>query len=278
MMNQTSQKPFDLTAEGRYVIRTDPHCHILPNMDDGSTSFAMSLTMARRAVSLGVKASVATPHACHPASKHCDSVETILEQTAELNERLVNADIPLRVYPGMEVLVSRDVPERYEAGRILTWANQGRYILLELGFTKCSGSAFTVIDYFIDRGIVPIIAHPERYQWLASDDIATKALLERPCFFQINVMSLNGAWGAGPCSNALKLMRLNPNWIVATDAHTPDDRFWNLENAREVLTANRLWVGQGKPHPGAEPPPVPHSKGDLRVAESHQKPGHCQTS
>ena len=40
----------------------DLHCHILPELDDGSQSLEESLAMARMAVNSGVRAMAATPH------------------------------------------------------------------------------------------------------------------------------------------------------------------------------------------------------------------------
>lgn len=251
-MYQHSTPVFDLTDEGRYLIRTDAHCHILPGVDDGSRNMAMSLAMARRAVAVGVEASVATPHACHPANSGFEAPE-IRALVKQLNSRLVEEHIQLKVFPGMECLLGEELPELFEAGRILTWADQGRYILLELGFHECHESTPEVIDYFLHRNITPIVAHPERYTWLTSSGRIFRWLNELGCFFQVNVMSINGNWGGRAQSSALSIMRESPNWLVATDSHGPDERFWDLEGVRDVLSTNALWTGQGHLHPG-EPP------------------------
>ena len=41
----------------------DIHCHILPQVDDGSKSWEMSLEMCRMAAEDGIEHIVATPHA-----------------------------------------------------------------------------------------------------------------------------------------------------------------------------------------------------------------------
>ncbi len=41
----------------------DIHCHILPKVDDGPTSWDTSLEMCRMAVADGIEHIVATPHA-----------------------------------------------------------------------------------------------------------------------------------------------------------------------------------------------------------------------
>jgi len=53
----------------------DLHCHILPDVDDGSPSNEMSIEMAKRAVSEGITAIVATPH--HQNGRYLNEKEAI---------------------------------------------------------------------------------------------------------------------------------------------------------------------------------------------------------
>ena len=56
----------------------DIHNHILPNVDDGSKSFDMTLNMMRHAFEQGVTEVVNTTHFQHPLFMEIDnSVETI---------------------------------------------------------------------------------------------------------------------------------------------------------------------------------------------------------
>ncbi len=87
------------------------------------------------------------------------------------------------------------LPGMFEAGELITWADQERYVLIELGFHHLPECAWEVLDYFIGRGLTPIIAHPERYTWWDDRLDVLHQLNERRCFFQFNVMSLNHHWG-----------------------------------------------------------------------------------
>jgi protein-tyrosine phosphatase len=237
----TAPRLFDLNEERRYILRVDPHCHILPGIDDGSKSLEMSLNMARRAVGFGIEHMVATPHGCHPALK-CDSSPTELRRrVAELNAELEKAGIPLRTSPGTEILVNDRVPELFENGELITWADQNRYVLIELGFHKCPSCAFDVLQYFLNRNLTPILAHPERYTWLPAEPQTVKRLADLGCWFQINVMSINGLWGDMQQEMAFKLMSEVPRWLIGTDSHSDADKFWEIEKVRAALQQRNLW-------------------------------------
>lgn len=237
----------NLDEESRFIIRTDPHCHILPGVDDGSRSLEMSLNMARRAVGFGFQTMVATPHGCHPALK-CELPPKLLrKRVAELNEAIVAAHIPLTVLPGTEILLNDKVPAMYESGLLMSWADQNQYVLIELGFHQCNDCVWDVLQYFIDRNLTPIIGHPERYTWLPGKPETVRRLAELGCYFQINVMSINGLWGQEAQRMAFELMKFAPRWMVGTDSHSDADKFWGIEEVRLALRERGLWRGDGEP-------------------------------
>lgn len=239
--------PLDLEEECKYLLHIDPHCHILPGVDDGSKDLEMSLAMAGRALALGCRTMVATPHGCHPALKCEGTPEELRYRVEELNTHLGEAGLPLQVLPGTEILLNDKVPELFEAGKLLTWADQNRYVLLELGFHKLPACAWDVVDYFLQRELVPIIAHPERYTWLPEQPDAVDMLLERGCWLQINVMSINGYWGEAQQRMAIELMRKTQRWIVGTDSHSDADRYWEIGRiASEIQKFNLQAIG-GQP-------------------------------
>ena len=58
----------------------DIHCHILPAVDDGSTSWEMTLEMCRLAQKDGIGQIVATPHANHRYGFDRDRNQDMLEE------------------------------------------------------------------------------------------------------------------------------------------------------------------------------------------------------
>jgi tyrosine-protein phosphatase YwqE len=232
---------FHPVEEGRFIIRTDPHSHILPGMDDGSRNFEMSITMGRRAASFGVQNMVATPHANHPASRYDYDADEVRERVAELNRIFREQRINIRLYPGMELLMTEALPEKMESGKLLSWADQKKYVLIELGFHKCPACSWEVLDFMQGRGLTPIIAHPERYTWWPEQLTTLHRLVERGCIFQINVMSINGLWGENTRSMAFHIMRESATWMVGTDSHSDADKFWGIDKVRDTLHREGIW-------------------------------------
>lgn len=229
-------KPFfDPRIEGRHIIRTDPHCHILPGLDDGAPNLDMSLRMARRMVQAGIERVIASPHGAHPGIDTNTDPDFLREQVAQLNEALQAEGIPLTVYPGTEVFLRRRIMDLFDAGKLMTWADQGRFILVELGFQGKSSAVLDVVDHLLDAGVIPIIAHPERYLWLPQEPGLFEELRDRGCVFQFNTMSLNGHFGPRIQQLALRLIVASPSFIIGTDSHHDADRYFDLKAIRRRL-------------------------------------------
>src|SRR5579871_201814 len=89
----------------------DLHCHILPKIDDGTTSMDEALTMAKFCVADGITHIFATPH-CH---RYIHLLRAdILPRVAELNSQLEAAKIPLKILPGSEIQVTDTAEYRRE--------------------------------------------------------------------------------------------------------------------------------------------------------------------
>lgn len=249
-MTDTNDGFLDPQVERQYVIRTDPHCHILPGLDDGAPDIWMSLRVARRMVSLGIKNVIATPHGIHPGIETNVHPDFLREQVAELNTVLTDEGVPLLVYPGTEVFLSRRVIPNFENGRLLTWADQGKYILTELGFQHCSEGTLEVVEFFLEQGITPIIAHPERYLWLPSQPELFVELRERGCLFQFNTMSINGHFGPRTRELALRLMPHAGPFLIGTDSHHDAGRYFDFAAVKQTLNSIGLIDADGLVKPG----------------------------
>lgn len=225
----------DPVIEGREIIRTDPHCHILPGLDDGSPDMTMSLRMARRMVQTGIQRAIATPHGAHPGIETDVHPDFLREQVALLRGALASADIPLEILPGTEVFLREPILDLYDRGELITWADQGRYILVELGFQRHCDGLFDVIDGLIERGLTPIIAHPERYLWLPNEPETFAALRDKGCIFQFNMMSINGHFGGRMQQVAFRLMQCAGPFIVGTDSHSDAAKYFDFPAAKKHL-------------------------------------------
>src|ERR1700723_1674878 len=90
-------------AAGRF----DVHSHVIPGIDDGSGSMEETLRCARRMVQAGYTHSFCTPH-IWPSNLRI-TVESIPRWTSELQARLDEENIQLKIYPGGEINLRPDL-------------------------------------------------------------------------------------------------------------------------------------------------------------------------
>lgn len=212
----------------------DIHCHILHGLDDGSDNIEESVRMAKLAVEGGTKAIIATPHSNIPESyqNHCDMVYA--EKFRDLNNRLKNENINLKIFPGHEIFAAGNFIELIKRKKLLT-LNNSDYPLVEFAFAEYSDSVYTKLRMLIAEGLTPIIAHPERYAFVIEDEYAPFRLKNMGCLLQINKGSLKGSFGKAPYTTAHTILESELADFVASDAHSPYMRTPFLADAREII-------------------------------------------
>ena len=86
----------------------------------------------------------------------------------ELNTRLKEENIPLKVLPGMEVGITENLAELVDKGRILTLGG-GSHLLVETPFISIPYGIEGLIHRIKEAKIVPKFAHPERCREVQSN-------------------------------------------------------------------------------------------------------------
>ena len=89
----------------------------------------------------------------------------------------------------------------------------------------------------LDRGVTPLIAHPERNKAVMEQHTRLETLRRMGCLFQLTAASVLGEFGSRAQTCARQL--LDAGWVdvLATDAH-------NLSGRRPRLRAAREWIEQ----------------------------------
>ena len=106
----------------------DLHCHLLPGIDDGAPDLATALAMARIAAGDGITVTACTPH-LYPGMYENDG-PAIRRAVAELQTRLEEAGIPLRLTLGADTHITPDLVTDLRSGRVPS-LHDSRYFLLE---------------------------------------------------------------------------------------------------------------------------------------------------
>lgn len=237
----------------------DLHCHILPGIDDGADSISTSLEMARIAHDDGIIAMACTPHIT--PGKYDNDSSTIIPAIGKLQQAIDDAGLDLQLFWGADIHVAPEMIQRISRGEWLTLAGT-QYFLFEPPHHVLPPNLLKLAKSLLDRGLVPIVTHPERLSWIDKHYDVITALDEMGCPLQITAGAVVGRFGKRPRYWAERLLEEGRVDIIATDAHgvrhrppllaegyhaaariVGEERAWNMvsENPRLVL--------QGKPLP-----------------------------
>ncbi|MGJ0486520.1 MAG: tyrosine-protein phosphatase [Methylomicrobium sp.] len=213
----------------------DLHCHMLPGIDDGPKTMEQSLEMARYAVEHGTHRCMVTPH-IQPGCYDNDSanIRRIFEG---FQNKLAAENIPLQVGMAAEVRICAELPILISQGKIPflgRWQGK-RLILLEFPHDHITVGADKLIDWLIQRDILPMIAHPERNQSVMRQPEKIDAFVKKGCLLQITADSVTGLFGEISQKLALSLIQKGKATVVATDAHNLHKRRPSLKSAYEML-------------------------------------------
>lgn len=215
----------------------DIHAHILPGMDDGAEDTQEVLDMARMAVDSGVTAIVATPHCNFPGVYDNYYNKEYMETFRWVTRALKDAEIPLKLYAGMEVFVTPDVPKLIADGKLLT-INGGRYMLVEFEFDEEPGYVNKMLKEIADCKVFPVIAHPERYQFVQDNPMIAKQWKSNGYLMQANKGSFVGRFGRRARRTVYELLDNNLLSLVASDCHSPYQRTPYMLDVYEELSEN----------------------------------------
>ena len=213
----------------------DIHTHVLPGVDDGSRSMEDSLEMLAMAADSGVHTLVATPH-CNIPDEFENFVSPELEELyAQLDRERKAAGIPVRLCRGMEVFATPELPELLRDGRVWT-LNGTRSFLMEFAFQEDPDYCREILEQCSALGYRPVIAHPERYDFLQDDPQIAFEWCTSGYALQLNKGSVLGRFGPEAMRTSELLLQHGLVACVASDAHSPFQRSTHMEEIRRFLS------------------------------------------
>jgi protein-tyrosine phosphatase len=233
----------------------DIHTHLLPGVDDGSPTLEHSVAVLLRLAGEGVRGVVCTPHldasAAHaaPFEDHADLLAALRASSPE----------GLSLYSGFEIML--DVP-----GMSLSDVRLGlggsRARLVEFPRRGLPPDATEELLRIRGAGLVPVVAHPERYRGATAGTI--DEWRELGAVIQCDAMAL---MGGGPMTEfARAMLSAGQVDILASDNHG-DRRTLSIactwleeigagEQARVMTTENPALLLAGEPLRAVAPAPL----------------------
>ncbi|HOD02123.1 MAG TPA: capsular biosynthesis protein [Clostridiales bacterium] len=219
----------------------DIHAHILPLVDDGAKSAIESLSLCETALKNSIEAIVATPH-FNKYEEIKKKSQLRDERISELQTYLDTNKCPISIYPGFEVYCGEEIAQVTDFSDFTI--NKSRYMLCEFDFFEPDALVFMqIIDHIVKCGVVPIIAHPERYKAFLEDYESLNYIRRWGALYQLNAGSFTGAYGRGERRLAITMLQCGFCDFIATDAHSIHSRSTNL---KEMLIDSQIDFASGE--------------------------------
>lgn len=195
--------------------------------------------MCRIACEEGISMASATAH----QNERWSSVtpDAIRHGTAKLSQMLREAEIPLTVFPCAEVMVHPGIEESWRRNEVLTVADRGQYMLVEMPdglFVDLRQIAHDLRR----AGIRPILAHPERHAELLHETGRIEELIHAGCLVQVSSNSVTDPRTRADGQALKGWFKRGVVHLVASDAHSPRRR---APRMAEACCRIAQWAGAG---------------------------------
>lgn len=196
----------------------DAHNHMAWDIDDGFPGMGDSEAALRRMEKDNIDKMIATPHFV-PGQLDEESVREMNERIQDL--KMLARPYGVEVYKGCELFLNHEYLDVLDSELYNTLADS-HYLLCEFDVRKNIAHNEEAEDMLYEitvRGLIPVIAHAERYFHDGIDLKRISEWIDMGCVMQINRTSILGMHGSVVQKNAHKLIENGLAHLIASDAH-----------------------------------------------------------
>ena len=168
-------------------LSVDIHSHILPLVDDGSSSISESLEIINELYYLGYRKLISTPHIM--GDNYENTPEIINNNLKILRTALKEAHINVTIDAAAEYYADINFLGILNSRNLLSFGNN--FILFELPLSAPVLNLNDLIFNIRTSGYTPVLAHPERYTYWYDDFSNFTDLITREVIFQVNINSFH---------------------------------------------------------------------------------------
>ncbi len=197
-------------------LGADMHSHLIPGIDDGAPDMETSLELVRGLQQLGYKKLVTTPHILWEVYPNTPAI--IADGLAALKQAVAAEGIAVELHAAAEYFIDEYFEETLKA-KVPLLPVSGNMVLVEFSMLTAPMDLQQVLFQMQIQGYVPVLAHPERYTYLAQRKPVFDELKEAGCVFQLNLLSLTGHYGRQVQELAEYLCKKNYYSLAGTDLH-----------------------------------------------------------
>ena len=227
-------KKTSIGASGILAGATDYHSHILPGVDDGVESMEEALRILAAYEEIGIKELWLTPHIMEDIPNTPEKLQVRFAELRgaykgnialnlageymidnNLHKLLNNSNCPsfLRGTSNAESIAEG-------VHNLLPIGTKGNHLLVETSYFSSPIRLHETLKQIKAIGYYPILAHPERYMYMDTDDYLE--LKKEDIKFQLNILSLGGYYGNTAKKKAEWILNKGFYDIAGSDLHSED--------------------------------------------------------
>lgn len=206
----------------------DFHSHVLPQMDDGSSSVEESIAMLKASYNYGIDIMVATPH--FRAQK--ENPDKFVQRRAEAFKKLpTNLDGIPKIVLGAEVYYFDNMSHSDDVKKLRLEGTD--YVLVEMPFVRWTDNIVKDVCNIKKRlGLTPYLAHIERYLKYQKGTDYIAQLRDSGVLIQSNA-SFFLEFSTG--HKAMKMLKAGEINLLGSDTHNMTSRAPDLGPAFEKI-------------------------------------------
>lgn len=205
----------NLIESGFFERHVDYHSHILPGVDDGASDIAESKSLLKILVKLGVKELWLTPHVMEDQPNNPEGLTSSFSSFKNDMDHCYG----IKLHLASENMLDSLFRQRLVDNEILPIIDD-RHLLIETSYFNGPLGLSGILSEIKDKGYVPVLAHPERFNYMVMADYVS--LKKEGVMFQLNYLSLLGAYGPLVTKKALWILEKGMYDITGSDIHSSD--------------------------------------------------------
>jgi len=190
------------------------HSHLLPGIDDGVKTPEHSLITIKKLMEQGYEKFVTSPHIMSDSYPNTPAI--IKEKLDEVRRFLAANNVNVEISAAAEYYLDEFTMNALNGPEeMLTFGK--KYLLFETNYLS---EPFILKEFIFNatsRGYNPVLAHPERYQYITMNK--AEDLIDRGVLLQINLLSLSGFYNRAAQKFAEKLIENKMVSFIGTDCH-----------------------------------------------------------
>ena len=198
------------------MLKADMHSHLIPGIDDGSPDMETSLQLTRGMMELGYQKLITTPHIMWDMYRN--SRQTILEGLEQLRSAVKAEAIDVEINAAAEYFLDEHIEELIKNNEPLLTIS-ANMVLVEFSMAHSPMNLKDILFEMQMHGYQPVLAHPERYTYLANNKEFYDEMKDIGCMFQLNLLALGGHYGKPVHDLAQYLVKKEYYDLVGSDLH-----------------------------------------------------------